>query len=202
MVDNKEKKMKKILSGIVLLSICVWPMPSWSTIFINEFHYDNIGTDVGEAIEIAGLAGTDLSGWSIVLYNGNGGAPYNTRLLSGIIPNQTKGFGTLVFPYPQDGIQNGAPDGIALVDPLNNVTQFLSYEGSFIAVGGPANGMQSTDIGVFEDSSTPIGYSLQTTGLNASSNWSGSLSNTFGSLNVAQLSSQGAPAATNFLLFD
>ena len=40
-------------------------------VFINEIHYDNDGTDVGEFIEIAGPAGTSLSGWKIVLYNGN-----------------------------------------------------------------------------------------------------------------------------------
>jgi hypothetical protein len=30
------------------------------------------GTDTGEAVEIAGPAGTDLSGWNVALYNGNG----------------------------------------------------------------------------------------------------------------------------------
>jgi hypothetical protein len=39
--------------------------------WINEFHYDNAGTDAGEFIEIAGLAGTNLAGWQLVLYNGN-----------------------------------------------------------------------------------------------------------------------------------
>ncbi len=34
-----------------------------STIFINEIHYDNTGGDAGEGVEIAGPAGTDLSGW-------------------------------------------------------------------------------------------------------------------------------------------
>ena len=33
------------------------------TAFINEIHYDNTGKDTGEAIEIAGPAGTNLSGW-------------------------------------------------------------------------------------------------------------------------------------------
>lgn len=35
--------------------------------FINEFHYDNIGGDLGEFIEIAAPAGFDLNGWTIVL---------------------------------------------------------------------------------------------------------------------------------------
>jgi uncharacterized protein len=178
--------MHKFIASIALVTICFWPMISLSDVFINEIHYDNAGTDAGEAIEIGGSAGTDLTGWSLVLYNGTGGVPYNTTPLSGVIPNQARGYGTLVFPYPVNGIQNGAPDGIALVDPSNNVIQFLSYEGSFVAVGGPANGMQSTDIIVFEDGAGPVGYSLQNTGLNASSPWSGPIANTFGALNLAQ----------------
>jgi uncharacterized protein len=192
--------MQNFIVTVALMSICFWPMIALSDVFINEIHYDNAGTDSGEAIEIAGSAGTDLTGWSIVLYNGSGGAPYNTKLLSGVIPDQLKGFGTLVFPYPQDGIQNSGPDGIALVDPSSNVLQFLSYEGSFIAVGGPANGMQSTDIGVMEDFSTPVGYSLQNTGLNGSSKWSGPIQNTFGSLNFAQLTGKNSPGVETLLL--
>lgn len=60
-----------------------------ATVFINEIHYDNTGTDAGEAVEIAGPAGTDLSGWSIVLYNGSGGAVYTTTALGGD-PRSTK----------------------------------------------------------------------------------------------------------------
>ena len=108
-------------------------------VFINEFHYDNDGADTGEFIEIAGAAGTNLTGWSIVLYNGNGGATYNTVNLSSTIPDQSNGFGTVVVNYPSNGIQNGSPDGIALVDSSSNVVQFLSYEGSFTAAGGPAD---------------------------------------------------------------
>ncbi|CAN5695304.1 hypothetical protein BH18ACT3_BH18ACT3_00660 [soil metagenome] len=47
--------------------------PANGAVFINEIHYDNSGADTGEAIEIAGPAGLDLAGWSLVLYNGTGG---------------------------------------------------------------------------------------------------------------------------------
>ncbi|QQS40128.1 MAG: hypothetical protein IPM63_12240 [Acidobacteriota bacterium] len=135
-----------------------------STVFINEFHYDNGGTDAGEFIEIAGPAGTDLAGYSIVLYNGNGGAAYDTDPLSGSIPDQQGGFGTVVLNYPSNGIQNGSPDGIALVGPGNALIQFLCYEGTFTAVDGIANGVTCTDIGVSEPGSDPTGLSLQLTG--------------------------------------
>jgi hypothetical protein len=45
------------------------------SVFINEIHYDNAGTDVQEGIEIQVLAGTP-TGWKIIPYNGNGGASY------------------------------------------------------------------------------------------------------------------------------
>ena len=111
-----------------------------TSVFINEIHYDNTGTDTGEAIEVAGPAGTDLTGWNIVLYNGSNGASYNTTALSGAIPDQQDGFGTVYVSYPTNGIQNGSPDGMALVDAGGTVVQFLSYEGSFTAADGPAAG--------------------------------------------------------------
>ena len=81
--------------------------------------------------------------------------------LSGSIPDQQNGFGTVVINYPVNGIQNGSPDGLALVGPGDAVMQFLSYEGTLVAVGGPADGMTSTDIGVNEPYTTPVGQSLQ-----------------------------------------
>ena len=41
-----------------------------SPVRFSEIHYDNVGTDVQEAIEVSGPAGTDLTGWTVVLYNG------------------------------------------------------------------------------------------------------------------------------------
>ena len=60
--------------------------PAMPEVRIGEFHYDNSGTDTGEAIEISGPAGMDLTGWQILLYNGNGGAAYDTKNLSGVLP--------------------------------------------------------------------------------------------------------------------
>ncbi|MFI6760325.1 ExeM/NucH family extracellular endonuclease [Micromonospora sp. NPDC050417] len=140
--------------------------------FVSEIHYDNAGTDSGEAIEIEAPAGFDLAGWQIVLYNGNNGAVYNTRTLSGTVPVA----GVVVATYPVDGIQNGSPDGIALVAPGGTVAEYLTYEGTFTAVGGPANGLPGTDIGVAEGSSSPVGSSLQKIG----GSWRDAAPNTFG----------------------
>jgi endonuclease I len=130
--------------------------------WINEFHYDNASTDTGEMIEIAGPAGLNLSGWSVVGYNGNGGTAYSTFNLSGTLPDQEAGFGTRQFFTGQ--IQNGSPDGLALVDAQASVIEFISYEGVMLASGGPADGMTSADVGVSENFNTPVGFSLQLTG--------------------------------------
>lgn len=163
------------------------PCRAHSQVFINEIHYDNTGADAGEAVEIAGPAGFVLVGWSLVFYNGNGGAVYNTVALSGTLTDQANGFGFAVFPL--SGIQHGAPDGLALVDPSDSVVQFLSYEGIFVAVDGPAVGMTSTDIGVAETGSTPVGFSLQLSGTGTSAAdfmWAAAAQNTFGAVNAGQ----------------
>ena len=175
------------------------PAAAAISVFINEIHYDNTGTDAGEAIEVAGPAGTNLTGWSLVLYNGAGGAPYDTKALSGIIPNQSGGFGTLSFTYPVNGIQNGSPDGIALVNGTT-VVQFLSYEGTFTAVGGPANGMLSVDIGVAENGTEPVGQSLRLTGSGQfyeDFTWNAPATASFGAVNQGQ--TFGADAAPTVL---
>lgn len=155
--------------------------------WINELHYDNDGADTGEFVEIAGEAGADLSNYQIVAYNGNNGQQYKTVSLSGTIPNQQNGYGTLAFLI--SSLQNGAPDGIALVETGGTVVQFLSYEGSFTAADGPANGMTSTDIGVSESSTTTVGHSLQLSGTGnvyADFAWQSPASNTQGSKNTGQ----------------
>jgi len=172
-------------------------------VFINEIHYDNDGTDSGEAIEIAGPAGTDLTGWSLVLYNGSTGAVYDTDALSGTIPDQQSGYGTVVMTYPVNGIQNGSPDGVALVNPSSVVIQFLSYEGTFTAVGGPADGIASVDIGVSEPGTTPVGHSLQLSGTGTvyeDFTWSAPAANTFGTINTGQTfgATQAGPKINEF----
>ncbi len=194
------------LGFVILLTSLSWGSAQATSVFFNEIHYDNAGADTGEAIEIAGSAGTDLTGWSIQLYNGNSRAPYNTISLAGVLSNQQNGFGLLVFL--QAGIQNGSPDGFALIDPSSSVVQFLSYEGSFTAVGGLADGFTSTDIGVTEPSSTPVGNSLQLTGLGSDSGdftWATFMGNTFGAVNTRQAfigaSPQPVPEPSTLLFF-
>lgn len=142
-------------------SDCGAPPPAADP-WINELHYDNNGADSNEFVEIAGEAGMDLTGWKLVAYNGSGGGQYATVNMSGTIPNQQNGYGTRSFAI--SGLQNGAPDGVALIDSGGAVVQFLSYEGSFTATDGPAAGYGSTNIGVVESESTSVGHSLRLSG--------------------------------------
>ncbi|MCU6454123.1 lamin tail domain-containing protein [Sphingomonas sp. A2-49] len=163
-----------------------------ANVFINEIHYDNVGTDAGEAIEIAGTAGTNLSGYTLVFYNGSNtpaAAPvYDTLALSGTIDDEGNGFGAIGFP--RAGLQNGIADGVALIAPDGRVVQLLSYEGTFTAAAGtPAAGMTSTDIGVAEEPAVGIGQSLQLKGSGSSAadfTWSAASADSFGTLNAGQ----------------
>ena len=160
------------------------PPPVW----INEIHYDNEGGDTEEGVELAGPAGTDLGGWTIQPYNGNGSRTYGAVPVPRVpIPDQRAGFGAVWVPI--DRLQNGSPDGVALVAPNGAVVQFLSYEGTLVAAGGPADGMQSTDIGEQEGGSSPLGHSLQLVGVGRDYDdfaWSAPAEHSRGQLNGGQ----------------
>jgi hypothetical protein len=147
------------LTALVMFVLCLSPAHA---VFINEIHYDNSGADTGEGVELAGAAGQDLAGWSLLFYNGNSGSVYKDYALAGVFIDAQQGMGVLDFSI--SGIQNGSPDGIALVDDAGSVLQFLSYEGNVTANDGAATGLTSIDIGVAENGSTPEGSSLQLLG--------------------------------------
>ncbi|MCO4798634.1 MAG: hypothetical protein KC484_05445 [Colwelliaceae bacterium] len=155
--------MKLIKALVVFCTLSISFHNQASIIFINEIHYDNAGTDRNEFFELIGPAGDSLSGWQVELYNGSDGGTYGSPInLSGIFTNDNNGFGFVAFSV--SGIQNGAPDGLALIDNLGSVKQFLSYEGIIKATSGKAKGLTSTDIGLIESASTPVGFSLQLIG--------------------------------------
>ncbi len=180
---------KILLAKLCLLAVLACPFTSSlnaigiNDVWINEFHYDNISTDSGEFVEIAGIAGIDLTGLTLELYNGSNGTVYDTINLSGTLANSSNGYGFLSFAA--SGLQNGAPDGIAL--KVGSEVQFISYEGSFAAVEGEANGIISTDIGVSEQPVPAAGLSLQFLGHGWSGSWTGPIAATPGTINVDQV---------------
>ena len=155
-------KQIKVVFILFSLALSLSAQNSW----LNEFHYDNVSTDEGEFVEIVleEVPGNELSDYTISFYNGNNGSVYDSITLDlftvGTIIDEF-----LILYYYKEGIQNGAPDGIA-IDFMGILIpgQFLSYEGTFEALDGPATGVTSTDIGVAEGSTTQIGESLQLLG--------------------------------------
>jgi len=189
-------------SYIALLAFILSASTHSSTVFINEFHYDNIGTDSNEAVEIFGLANTLLDDWQLVFYNGNNGLVYKNILLNGLISNTNNGYGTLSFSV--SGIQNGLADAIALIDNTGNIIEFISYEGELIAANGAAINMTSKDIGISETATTAQGLSLQRIGsgqLSDDFNWSLETAS-FGAINSLQnISPTTVPLPSGALLY-
>ena len=154
--------------------------------FINEINVD--GTN--EGIEVAGAAGTNLSGYSLAFYLFNaqfGDADFIGSIsLSGIIDNEQSGFGALRF-----GI-TGIPDdnvGVALIDRGGNAVEFLSTDRAFQAFDGPIAGQFSIDIG-----DSIAGRSLQRVGTGDSASdfsFVSTSSSSFGSRNSGQTFSSG-----------
>ena len=160
-------------------------------IFISEFHYDNVSTDVGEFIEITAPVGTDLTGYRLVLYNGSDNSEYETINLSGVITGTPGACGVMAFDA--DGIQNG-PDAIALVNTEGEVIEFISYEGILTAADGPAIGLVSEDIGVVETTSASVTTSVSL----VSGNWMVTDPNSRGALNVGATCIEACEAMSSF----
>ena len=203
-------KNNAILTLFLLLQFTFWGKTKANSaimetiVFINEIHYDNIGADTNEAIELTGTAGTILDNWSLVLYNGNGGTVYNTIDLTGTFTDQSEGYGFITFQI--EGIQNGAPDGMALINDAGEVIQFLSYEGVLTAVDGPAIGLESEDIGQAETSATLETESLQLEGtgtLYTDFTWVPAATSTFGEANNNQFgnSDDGGTTVEDTIVF-
>jgi len=178
--------------------------PARADVFINELHYDDStpAGDVGAAIEVVATAGEDLSGYRLYLYNGSN--PSAAAVYAdNAVPAGTASCGSArlaTVSYPTNGLQNGPNDGIALVDASGKVVQFLSYEGTITAAGGPAAGLTSQNLPVSETNSTAPGTSLQLTGTGsqyAHFTWAESAGQTFGACNHGQTFSGGGPTGPN-----
>lgn len=136
--------------------------------WINEFHYDNVGQDVGEGVEV--VIDTTLLDWKqvyLTAYNGSNGKSYggDLAMLNADTSNSIQAYKIFWFNFP--GLQNGPKDGLCLFERVggkDSLLQFISYEGAFLAQDGPAHGLSSIDIGVSESSTTSYHQSLQLQG--------------------------------------
>ncbi len=93
---------------------------------INEVDYDQAGADHDGFVEIynAGDAAADLTGIAVSPVNGGDGTEYSRKALSG-----TLAAGAYLVVDVE--LQNGAPDGVALVNlTTHTLLDALSYEGA------------------------------------------------------------------------
>lgn len=188
------------LSG-PLLALALCSGGAQAGVFVNELHYDNSGGDNGERIEVVATAGETLTGYRIYLYNGAtaGAATYydTDPLPSGDVRSCGGAVRVATVGYPANGIQNGGPDALALVDPGGAVVQFLSYEGTVKGANGPAAGRWSQPLPVSESDATAVGTSLQLGGAGSEPgdfSWRRSQAGTFGACNRDQLFTSPDPA--------
>ncbi len=95
---------------------------------INEIDYDQVGADADGFVEIynAGTDAADLTGHALVFVDGSDGQEYLRKPLTG-----TLAAGAYLVVAAE--AQNGAPDGVALLDGDKDLLDALSYEGEIAA---------------------------------------------------------------------
>jgi len=136
------------------------PNPSCPpTVFLNEIHYQNIGPDA-EFIEVAHTIDIALSGYQIHFYE-QAGTVYRVieDITSLVNPGDTSNsidgftfssFNTINPLAPASELMQNENAGLALVNPLNQVVDFISYGVPIVGTDGPAIGLTSTFMGVTE----------------------------------------------------
>ena len=105
------------------------PPPPTSSVVINEIDYDQVGADGDGFVELenTGTTAVDLAGLALVFVDGADSEEYRREALTGTLAPG----GYLVVA---GDAQNGAPDGIALVDTDDGaLLDALSYEGAITA---------------------------------------------------------------------
>lgn len=178
--------------GVLLALLLGLPALAHGAIWINEIHYDNVGADANEFIEV--VVGPDISdpltNINVHLYNGANGDVYATYNMGTFFTGETVNAHTFYYT-PITGVQNGAPDGMALaIGGILVAGQNLSYEGTYTPDQGPANGVLTTDILVSEPNGPNLAseslYLYGTGTTYAAFFWTGPLAATPGLLNTGQ----------------
>ncbi len=100
------------LSVFLFTALCA-ASPTTHAALISEFLYDAVGSDNGFGfVELAGVPGASLDGWTLVVINGTNGAVATTIPLGGAIPDDR------VFVVA-DGDSTGATE-VANADRIEN----------------------------------------------------------------------------------
>lgn len=117
----------------------------YDVVFINELHYNNTGEDQDEGVELFGPAGTSLDPYDLYFYQFSSPGKctlYMSFPISGVLPNQSNGYGAIWFAAPNMVDNAGA---IALYNRVSQtVVQLFGYRQTMVAQDGVAAGMTST----------------------------------------------------------
>jgi imidazolonepropionase-like amidohydrolase len=177
------------------------------SLVINEVDYDQVGTDAGEFIELynGGTAPVDLSQYAVVLVNGSTNAQYLRVALTGMLAPGAYAVvantgvmvpaGVARFMLADNIVQNGAPDGVALINTATmSLVDALSYEGAISAatvpgVTGMVNLVEGTalPVSVADSNTAPGSISRLPNGTdsnNAGDDWDFTSTPTPGAANV------------------
>jgi Lamin Tail Domain/Collagen triple helix repeat (20 copies) len=118
------------IDGAIVLSCETGAAPpaADSALVLNEIDYDQVGADSDGFVELynAGDVAVDLTGHAVVFVDGADGKEYLRKALSGTV---APGAHVVVAA----DAQNGAPDGVALLNGDKQLLDALSYEGPITA---------------------------------------------------------------------
>jgi hypothetical protein len=133
------------------------PPPGQGKLVINEVDYDQVGTDADGFVEIhnTGDTAADLSNVDLVAVNGGDSSEYAREQLTGTLA--AGGYVAVAIE-----LQNGAPDGLALLDGATLIDA-LSYEGAITAatIGGQTyNLVEGTALPTTVEDSNAVAGSL------------------------------------------
>jgi hypothetical protein len=165
------------------------PPPPGGEVVINEIDYDQVGTDGGGFVELknTGTASATLDGLALVLVNGGDGQEYDRVALTGALAAGAY----LVLTMEA---QNGAPDGVALIDTgTKALHDALSYEGEIHSAtidGQTYDLVEGTPLPATVVDSNTVDGSLSrlpdgTDTNNAATDWAFTATKTPGAANVA-----------------
>jgi large repetitive protein len=102
------------------------PPTGQARLVINEVDYDQVGTDHDGFVELynGGDAAADLTGLALVPVNGGDSSEYSRKALEGSLAAGA-------YLVVDVELQNGSPDGVALIDATTQTRiDSLSYEGA------------------------------------------------------------------------
>ena len=112
----------------------------------------NRETDNAEFVEVRLASSDNPAHFRVTLYNGADNSSYDTFVLNDAdVTCTTVGIYQYCVwdPSGSNNLQNGSPDGLSLYNTNSStLIEFISYEGTFTASGGDADGVLSVDIGV------------------------------------------------------